>query len=349
MDLNNVDDCGLIASLGDWFWESVFRRLAPSERACAELVCQRWYGVLRTWQFWEKLLLCHDGSLDGKWDNAVVGKLVSNSFGPKFGMGLSPPDWWPRPSPIREIDLTGCSFRGVSPLRLLDTLPTCPRLELLKMSGMKSSLTGAELPFHSRDFVYMQEMVSQFGEKLTNLEIDVHVESTWSSVTLSKTLDPVSWAQLLDWLSCPNSPFKIKNLEILEIPNTVWEEVGDIGEVLIERPDASKENLRELACALGLSSSVQSVTFGPHCQLGDEGAELFVDMIKGNRCISRLSMQGNGMSTEGAKNVVGLISRSGPPLVMLDVSGNDVDPGSAALMQEALKKNNGSRDVELLF
>lgn len=141
------------------------------------------------------------------------------------------------------------------------------------------------------------------------LEIDARVESTWSSHTPSKSLDPVSWTQLLDWLVCPRSPIKIVDLEILEIPETVWEEAGDIGEVLIERPDATKENLQDLGCALCLCSSIDRVTFGPNCQLGDDGAQVVVETMKGNQSVKQLSFQWNGITMEGVKAVVSTISR----------------------------------------
>lgn len=143
------------------------------------------------------------------------------------------------------------------------------------------------------------------------LEIDARVESTWSSHTPSKLLDPVSWAQLLDWLACPRSPVKIVDLEILEIPETVWEEAGDIGEVLIERPDATKENLQDLGCALCFCSSVDRVIFGPNCQLGDDGAQVVVETMKGNQSLKQLSFQLNGITMEGVKAVVNTISRYG--------------------------------------
>lgn len=57
---------GLLTSLGDWFWEAVFRYLSISERASAELVCKRWYSTLREWIFWGSLGLCQDSNMSGK-------------------------------------------------------------------------------------------------------------------------------------------------------------------------------------------------------------------------------------------------------------------------------------------
>ncbi|CAD7699938.1 unnamed protein product [Ostreobium quekettii] len=70
------------------------------------------------------------------------------------------------PAALRSIDLAGCSFRQVSPLKLLDLLASCPVLEYLKLSGLWSNMTDSQLFFHCKDFPYMQRVVQQFGKSL---------------------------------------------------------------------------------------------------------------------------------------------------------------------------------------
>ncbi|GMH42246.1 hypothetical protein BSKO_10165 [Bryopsis sp. KO-2023] len=61
------DECdGLLTSLGDWFWESVFKKISFSERARAELVCRKWYEVLRLRFFWTSVELTSDEKMAGQ-------------------------------------------------------------------------------------------------------------------------------------------------------------------------------------------------------------------------------------------------------------------------------------------
>lgn len=48
--------------------------MALAERARVEVVCQRWYGISRMWQFWEDLALGEEGSMAGKVDLVGVGE-----------------------------------------------------------------------------------------------------------------------------------------------------------------------------------------------------------------------------------------------------------------------------------
>lgn len=61
----------------------------------------------------------------------MLDQLVLNSMGARS----SPRNavMWPCASPIKYIDMNGCGFRAVSPLRLLDLLRMCPNLEILRV------------------------------------------------------------------------------------------------------------------------------------------------------------------------------------------------------------------------
>ncbi|GMH41987.1 hypothetical protein BSKO_09906 [Bryopsis sp. KO-2023] len=343
----DVVDGRMLTSLGDWFWESVFSCLTLSERAVAEVVCRKWAGMLRTWLFWEKLVLSKDDNKAGQWSVDTLDQLVVNSMGSQIS-SIRGDTAWPRPSPIKEIDMTGCSFRAVSPLKILDLVVQCPNLEVLKLTCLRSSLTGTPLVFHSKDFEYINDMVAMSGGKLKSLELDVRVQSSWSAERQAKWLDPNSWGQLLEWLAWEDSLIDIRKLEILNIPSTAWDFIDEHGELMTEETAAVEENIGDLGNALCMTYTVEELKFGPDCRLGEQGAIQLMQIIKYNMSISTVSMCGNGITTEAVKDMARVMTRDGPPLLKVDLRENNVNATAAAALREAMKKNIGFEDVQVL-
>eukprot|EP00803_Ostreobium_quekettii_P000119 evm.model.scf_3660.1 EVM.evm.TU.scf_3660.1 scf_3660:540-4116(-) len=205
-----------LGRLDDWFWEPVFEAMSVRQRIALERVCRRWYGLLRARRLWRRLALGDEPEFKDKLNKDVLEKLVEHSMGPRV---LRPPGHvWPMPAALRSIDLAGCSFRQVSPLKLLDLLASCPVLEYLKLSGLWSNMTDSQLFFHCKDFPYMQRVVQQFGKSLMALEVDLRVQSIWSYESHNRYMDPLWWGQLLAWLKDERSKVKIKVLDVHHLP-----------------------------------------------------------------------------------------------------------------------------------
>ncbi|GMH41917.1 hypothetical protein BSKO_09836 [Bryopsis sp. KO-2023] len=347
------DQPNTVASLGDWFWETTFASLSLSERAHAELVCKRWYFTLRSPHLWIKLSVAGDSVISQKCDTSMLGHLVASSIGATLrsdgdaGHSFTLPhlfrslEWIPPPSPIKEIDLADCTFRGLSLLGILDTLAACPSLEILKMTGIKSSLTSTDLAFHSKDFEHIQEMVSEFGTNLKILEIDVCIQSAWTSYVQAKFLDPCCWDCFLEWMSSTGSPVQVKSVIVADLLEYNWAEVQDDGQILVEVLDPVGECIRDLGNALSVNGTVNTICFGPDCQLGDEGAALFLESIKGNTHLRELSIVGNGITTDGARNIASILLRYGPSIAALDLCSNLIDPVDSALLQHINELKHG--------
>ncbi|GMH42250.1 hypothetical protein BSKO_10169 [Bryopsis sp. KO-2023] len=242
-----------------------------------------------------------------QWDASVLRQLVANSLGPRSIVHSEMPI-----SPIHEIDMTGCHLRGISPLKLLELVECCPNLEAMKLSGLVSSLTGTDLYFHIKDFLYITEVVCLSAGRLKCLEIDVRVESTWSMYDQAKRLDPNSWDQLLEWLIWRDLVVDVKRLEVINMPHYMWEDIEGIGVFLIEEPSVAEESLEILVEALGINESVNRVVF----KLEDEelggNSTVYLNRVDGALCIDQSPV------AEAAKE-----TSIGVPVERL---GNDVEP-----------------------
>lgn len=139
--------------------------------------------------------------------------------------------------------------------------------------------------------------------------MDVRVQNSWSAIRQAQWLDPDSWGYLLEWLAWDDTPVDIKKLEILNVPNTVWDVLDDPLEAYLEEMSAAEENLIDLGNALCMNDSVEELVFGPECQLGRQGALHLVQMIKYNMSISYVSLCGNGITTDAVRQMANMLIR----------------------------------------
>lgn len=138
--------------------------------------------------------------------------------------------------------------------------------------------------------------------------MDLRVQSSWSVERQAKWLDPASWGHVLEWLAWEETPVDIRKLEIMNVPNTVWDVAAEPGEFFGEM-SAVEENLSDLGNALCMNYFIEELVFGPECQLGQQGAIHLMQMIKYNMSLSCISLCSNGITSEAVRDMARALLR----------------------------------------
>jgi len=245
-------------------------------------------------------------------------------------------NFWARFSPIKEIDLNGTSLVTGSLMKYLEVLRHCKKLETLKMSNLRfASGDQQNVFFLSKDFKKVDEFVRR-AEKLQYFEMDARVQSTSFSSSRQKWLDPWQWHIIIQWLRSSHSIVRVMQLEIMNLPISAFAKLPNNRETFFEDYVHPFVNLQSLGEAI-TESNVCSLTMGRGCSLGDDGAMLLLEYIRGNRSIRTLQIRHTQISSSGARQLAASITRGCPPLHTLDLRSNSIGKGAAAALRSALQ------------
>lgn len=146
--------------------------------------------------------------------------------------------------------------------------------------------------------------------------MDVRVQSTWSSGSRQKWLDPWQWHTIIQWLSPLHSIVRVVHLEIMNLPISAFAKLPNNRETVFEDYVHPFVNLKVRQCvhllgktflqSLGSAiteSRVSTLTMGRGCLLGDDGALLLLECIRGNSSLTTLRIRHSQISSNGIRQL----------------------------------------------